>query len=148
MFEKFKKKKDGMSDNEKQAKMDAISGLRDVASNAMKHKLDGLKKVTVASDSPKGLEKGLDIAKKLAGHMPNKEEASEGEGDMSPEELSSHEASESPSEESSENVEEGSEHPENASFEDGQGESKEALMAELEQKMKEFEELKAKIERA
>ena len=64
-------------------------------------KVKGLKKVTVASNSPKGLEKGLDKAKEMLGEgdmsdedMPEGEESAE-EAEESPEmEASEHEADE------------------------------------------------------
>lgn len=62
-------------------------------------KVKGLKKVTVASNSPKGLEKGLDKAKEMLGDegiadedMPEGEESAEHEAEESPElEASEHE---------------------------------------------------------
>lgn len=64
-------------------------------------KVKGLKKVTIASNSPKGLEKGLDKAKEMLGEgdmsdedMPEGEESAE-EAEESPEmEASEHEADE------------------------------------------------------
>lgn len=65
-------------------------------------KVKGLKKVTVASNSPKGLEKGLDKAKEMLGEkgmsdedMPEMEESAEHEAEESPEmEASEHEEDE------------------------------------------------------
>lgn len=62
-------------------------------------KVKGLKKVTIASNSPKGLEKGLDKAKEMLGDkgmsdedMPEGEESAEHEAEESPElEASEHE---------------------------------------------------------
>lgn len=71
-MEKFKKlleKKRQMGKSldgaERDAKMSAVQGLKDMANEAMKGKMDGMKKVTVASDSQEGLEHGMDKAKEL-----------------------------------------------------------------------------------
>ena len=49
-----------------EAKASAIKNLMQSLKEVMGGELqDGLKKVTVASDSPEGLEKGLDLAKKV-----------------------------------------------------------------------------------
>lgn len=50
---------------EQKAKMGVISDLRDMADNAMGDKLKGLNKVTVASDSPQGLQHGLSKAQDM-----------------------------------------------------------------------------------
>lgn len=76
-----KKNAKPMSDVEKQAKKSVLGELSSVAKEAMGSKLNGMKKVTVASDSPEGLKKGLSMAEKLAG----KEEGMEHEGMESPE---------------------------------------------------------------
>ena len=68
MHEKLKKilsKKRDLSPNEKHAKMDVVKHLRDMASEAMGDKLDGLKKVSVMSDSPEGLKAGLHKASEI-----------------------------------------------------------------------------------
>lgn len=68
MHDKMKKilsKKRDLHPIEKEAKMDVIKHLRDMASHEMGGKLDGLKKVSVMSDSEKGLEHGLDKAKDI-----------------------------------------------------------------------------------
>ena len=59
----MKKKKSDMSDVEKDAKKSVLGELRQTADDMMKDKLSGLKKVTVASDSPEGLEEGLEKVK-------------------------------------------------------------------------------------
>lgn len=71
-MEKFKKlleKKRQMGKSldgvERDAKMSAVQSLKDMANEAMKGKIDGMKKVTVASDSSEGLEHGMDKAKEL-----------------------------------------------------------------------------------
>lgn len=68
-----KKKKEDMDELHKSAKMDAISGLRQTAMDAMKGKLEGLKKVTVASDSKEGIKEGLEKAKEIVEKGPNGE---------------------------------------------------------------------------
>lgn len=55
-------KKKGMSEVEKKAKLAALKGTRDWATDSLKGKLGGLKKVTVAADSKEGLEEGLETA--------------------------------------------------------------------------------------
>lgn len=78
-----KKKKEGgkeLSSNEKTAKMSVVQALRDFAAGEMGKKIDGMKKVSVASDSEEGLEKGLDKAKELIG-KPDKDVASEDQYD-------------------------------------------------------------------
>ena len=78
------------------------SVLEDLMGDMFDHegdKVKGLKKVTVASNSPKGLEKGLDKAKEMLGDkglsdedMPEGEESAEHEESESPElEASEHE---------------------------------------------------------
>ncbi len=105
-----KKSGGGMSDMEKDAKMGVVQAMKDMASKAMGEKLRGLKKVSVASDSPEGLSAGLDKAKELLNaHVESEDNDAMGEiegaghdlhsmGEESPE----HEASESPEEEASE----------------------------------------------
>jgi hypothetical protein len=89
MKEKLKKKgmmeKSGLSNLEKDAKSSVLRDLSDQAGKAMAGKLSGLKKVSVASESPEGLKAGLEKAKELVGQMPRADEASEPEGEMSEE---------------------------------------------------------------
>lgn len=77
-----KKKKDGkeLSEVEGKAKETVLSDLKDMAGKAMSDKLNGLKKVSVASDSEEGLKKGLDKAKDIVEKMPEVKAESE-EGD-------------------------------------------------------------------
>ena len=91
----------------KKAKMSMLEALRGEMSGMMKDEMQhpSLKKVTVASDSPEGLQKGLEKAQELAGSsdddmgdFEHSSESPEEESAESPEE----EASESPEEESSE----------------------------------------------
>jgi hypothetical protein len=91
----MKKKKEGreMSPEEQSAKMNV---LKDLKSQMSKHMADGIKKVTVASDSPEGLKEGLEKAEdlvesKLSPESPDMEDSedSEDEEEMvaSPEEI-------------------------------------------------------------
>lgn len=56
------KKKPLSGDMEKNAKMDVIQHLKDMASGQMKDRMGAMKKVSVASDSDQGLKAGLDKA--------------------------------------------------------------------------------------
>lgn len=56
-----------MSPVEKQAKMNVVKDMRKMASDSM---AEPLKKVTVASNSPQGLQAGLQKAQSIAGHDP------------------------------------------------------------------------------
>lgn len=67
MYGKNMKKKEGMSDVEKEAKMNVVRSLRDQASEMMG---DKLKKVSVMSDSPEGLKQGLAKAQEIVQHKP------------------------------------------------------------------------------
>lgn len=78
----FGKKKE-MSPAEKKAKLSALKEAHGMASDMMKDGLSGAKKVSVMSDSKKGLEKGLDIAKKIV----DKEDSDLGEDEMEDSEL-------------------------------------------------------------
>jgi len=118
-MDKLKKKKSKeMSSVEKDAKMSVVESLRDMAAKAMGDKLHGLKKVTVASDSKQGLEKGLEKAQDLLSNSPEaaamkekgqKDPMSDVEESSDPfsemEESPEHEASESSEEESEEHEE-------------------------------------------
>lgn len=100
------------------------SVLEDLMSDMFDHegdKVKGLKKVTVASNSPKGLEKGLDKAKEMLGEKGMSDE------DMPEEESSEHEESESPEMEASEHEDE----------EDMSPEEIEAKISELKELLKE-----------
>lgn len=66
---KEKDKKHGMlSDMAKHAKMSVLKDVHNMAAQDMAGKLHGLKKVSVMSNSPAGLQHGLDKAKELLGH--------------------------------------------------------------------------------
>lgn len=54
-----------LSDMEKKASMNVLNDFRGEAQKLMKDKMNGLKKVTVASDSSLGLKKGLEKAEDL-----------------------------------------------------------------------------------
>lgn len=98
-----KKKKPEMDPMEKEAKMSVIKQMMDLAHEAMGEKIGGLKKVTVASDSPEGIKAGLELAKHKIGDLSEKHE-DDGieEFPASEEESAEHEASENPEEEMSE----------------------------------------------
>lgn len=72
--EKLKKvmagKKD-MPSHEKEAKMSVVKHLRDMAMGAMKDKIAPKHQVSVASNSPEGLQAGLDVAQKVASQQPD-----------------------------------------------------------------------------
>lgn len=73
----FRRKGKPMSDNEKSAKMSVVEAMRKMAEDQIGGKLKDLKKVTVASDSKDGLEKGLDKAKEMLDRHPEDEESQE-----------------------------------------------------------------------
>lgn len=71
-------KKKGMSPLEMKAKMSVLKDLHGQSTNLMK---DGLKKVSVTSDSKEGLKAGLDKAEDILGEDSEEEcEACSGEG--------------------------------------------------------------------
>jgi hypothetical protein len=74
LMEKKMSKEGEMDPMKKKAKLELIQELHDMAGGMMKDDLtghlDGLKKVTVASDTKEGLEKGLDKAKELTDKGP------------------------------------------------------------------------------
>ena len=100
-----KKSKEGkkLSGAEKKGKEDTLQSLIDDMMDMDSGKVKGLKKVTVASDSPKGLSKGLEKAKELIGDAPTggleDEEMPEGEEMMEEEMPEGEESSEMESEE-------------------------------------------------
>lgn len=61
----LKKGKKQLPDAERDAKMSAAKEFGDLAKSAMGERMKGLKKVTVASDSPEGLEEGLEKAQEM-----------------------------------------------------------------------------------
>ena len=66
-----------MSDREKAAKLKALKEARGMASDMMKDDLSSAKKVSVMADSKEGLEKGLDVAKKIIHKDPMGEQEDE-----------------------------------------------------------------------
>jgi hypothetical protein len=64
------KKGKGMSDEKMSAKMCALKDLRSMANGLLGDDLKSLKKVTVASDTPEGLEAGLEKAEEIVETQP------------------------------------------------------------------------------
>ena len=127
-----KKKGKKLSENEVKAKSSVLSDLRDTAAGMMKDRLGDVKKATIIAKTPKDMEKGAELVKKIAGVMPNDdsseeksgmEEAGEQEHQMVAEAEGDHEAEES-----------------SDSEEAGEESTKKQLLAEIER-------LKAKIEK-
>lgn len=79
----MKEKKDKMSGMEQKAKLHVLNNLKDMASKAMGGQLKGLKKVTVASNTPEGLEFGLHRAMEDAEKAPDTESAMPAHGESS-----------------------------------------------------------------
>lgn len=77
-FHEMLMKKKDMKPSEKHAKMGVLKDLKDSLADSMGDKLDGLKKVSVMSNSPEGLSAGLDKAKQLA----NKGQGMDQDSDM------------------------------------------------------------------
>ena len=125
-FEKMleKKKKEGkeMNPMERDAKMGVLGDIRDEMANHMSERLNGLKKVSVASDSEEGLKSGLDKAKEIVDKMPqgeaSPEEMEEAQGDEHIKDESREESLESPEEEASEGYEDMSEEEINKKLEE------------------------------
>jgi len=118
----FEKKK-GMSPAEQKAKLAALKEAHGMASGMMKKGLDGAKSVKVMSDSKEGLEKGLDMAKKIVDKEPKL-----GEDEMEDSELG----------DSMESAQEG--------FEDQQESSEPMDEDEIDAEIQRLLELKAKLE--
>lgn len=103
-----------LSPVEKKAKMDILGKLSDEMGGLLGDKLRGLKKVTVASDSPDGLASGLDKAKEMLAQHGDEENSAHGldhEDEEAHEELPLHseEDSEEHDEESPEDAEDSDE---------------------------------------
>lgn len=126
----MKKDKPKLNDVEKEAKLSVLNSLKSDMENMLGDNLKGIKKVTVASDSPQGLDMGLKKAQDLV-HEHSDDESSEDQA---------HEASESPEFEQGE--EEG-EHEMEPSDEDDQM-SEEELDSKLQKLMKLKEKMKSK----
>lgn len=62
-----KKLKEGkvLSEDDIASKKEVLKDLKDSMGSQMSDKLKGIKKVTVAADSPEGLEKGLEMAEEV-----------------------------------------------------------------------------------
>jgi hypothetical protein len=131
LMKKKADKGDVLSDNHAKAKSGILEDLIGEMMDMEGDKVKNLKKVTVASDSPAGLEKGLDKAKELVGNK-----------DLAPE-MMSEEMPEMASEEESE--EESEESPEmEASEESEEEEGEEKKVADLEEEIKKLKEKLAK----
>lgn len=74
------KMKGKMSENSKKAKLVALKEAHGMAKKMMEDDLKGLKKVTVASDSPEGLKAGLEKAEDMIGEETEGCPACEGKG--------------------------------------------------------------------
>lgn len=131
---KMKDKKSHLDENSSKAKMSVLSNLKDDMAEMMKDRLhDGLKKVTVASDSPEGIKAGLDKAKQIVGEMsPAKAEKEAHEAEEGEEEGAEHEAAESPEMEEKEH----------------EGDEEEMSEEELDAKIKKLMAKKAKMEKS
>ena len=103
-----------LSPIEQKSSKTVLDALRKETSGMMKGKMDGLKKVSVASNTPEGLKKGLDLAKKIAGKS---------EEDSEPADLL---------DEGAEDAEELAESPEMEASEQADGSEVEGLTAEEE----------------
>lgn len=121
MMKAKKMKGADMSDTEKDAKMSVLKDLQKMAAEAMSGRLHGLKKVTVAGDSPEAIEEGLDHAKSML------------EGDEM--EHEEHEAKESPEHEMMEDLHDG---------DMGEEESEDESEDDLDAKIQKLMELKKK----
>lgn len=106
LMRKKAEKGDVLSKSHAKAKSGILKDLMDDMMGMEGEKVKGLKKVTVASNSPMGLKKGLEKAEDIVEQMPNGEEMPEGE-EMSEEESSEEESPEMEvaEEEGEENVE-------------------------------------------
>lgn len=87
MMKMLGKKRD-LSEHEKKAKMDVMNEMKNEAAGAMNDKMDGLKKVSVMSNSPEGLKHGLekahDLVSQQSDDMSDSDDSDEGmaEGGM------------------------------------------------------------------
>src|SRR6266700_5252696 len=126
MLEKKKEHKGEMSPVKKDAKMGVVKAMRDMASKAMDGKLQGLKKVSVASNSSEGLKHGLEKAKELLSAHESAEEP-QAEDNEAMDSIDNHSAeaeNESEGEEGSHGLEE--ESPEHEAEESAEEEADEA----------------------
>lgn len=65
-----------MPSHEKDAKISVVKHLRDMAMGAMKDKMGAKHQVSVASNSPQGLQEGLDMAQKVTGQEGSPDDSS------------------------------------------------------------------------
>jgi|688.fasta_scaffold00313_41 hypothetical protein len=119
-----------LSENHAKAKSGILEDLIGEMMDMEGDKVKNLKKVTVASDSPEGLEKGLDKAKEIVGNK-----------DLAPE-MMSEEMPEMASEEEESEEEEAPEME--ASEEESEEEGEEKKVADLEEEIKKLKEKLAK----
>lgn len=85
MKEKKMKHEGEMHPHEKMAKMAVLQHLKKTAEDAMKEHMGGMKKVSVMSNSPEGLEEGLEHAKGMVGSLnPEEEGTHKGETEETP----------------------------------------------------------------
>lgn len=70
-FKEMLSKKKDLSPNEKHAKMGVLKDLKHSLADEAGSRMDGLKKVSVMSNSPEGLQHGLEKAKELAEQEPD-----------------------------------------------------------------------------
>ena len=147
-----------MNPHEKIAKMAVLQHLKKTAEDAMKEHMagGGVKKVSVMSNSPEGLEEGLDHAKGMVGKLNPEEEGSHGDhGDEGPDALEGDEPHEltrgdvsSPGHSTHENANFSEDHTKAPP--DGDLEDKEAVPGDTEEKHEDdmsHEELDAKIQK-
>lgn len=92
LMKKLEKKGKKLNPTEKEAKMGVLKDLSSQAGSMLKDKLKGLKKVTVASDSPEGLKAGLEKAEELVDKAP--EDKMSADSGQSEEDEFEHESSE------------------------------------------------------
>lgn len=121
-----------LSPIEKKAKMGVLEQLKKDMQDMMGEKVAGLKKVTVASNDPKGLEQGLQKAKEMihGGSEPDSHLPDQHNEELEEEESAGHELSESPEMEESEHKD----HMEMALGEDSEDEA--SLDAKIQELLK------------
>ena len=134
IFNKDKMK--SLSESEKKAKMTALKEAHGMASDMLKHKVKGLKKVTIASDSEEGIKKGIEKAGEAFG-MRKSEDQDMDESESEDQEMG---------EQESEDQEMGERDEAEASeYEDQQEESQPMSVAKINAKIEELMKLKEKL---
>lgn len=137
-----------LSPMEQRASSKVLEDLRKSTQDMLKGKMDGLKKVTVASDSKEGLTKGLELAKKLAGNKGEQEDSSHDDV-LCP--VCGSEPCECPEEESPEEEAGETQQEEDAEHDDGSTEKYTDLhnssmsTEDIDAKIRELQKLRAKI---